>query len=185
MNERARGESASTSINERWWVDADRRRSEPAKKSTAPGGSRFFAVAEGYDQERAKENLTDMNLRLLKEADPQEGSWAYLAFGARKCSEQRVARVKRLLALPSYARGVVVDAEGRLRLLVTGTPPGERILEMSLGEAPSFDCWIGGEWVKERLFDSEEEAIAALRRWIRRYLSPEGTRQRRGQQPAA
>ena len=38
---------------------------------------------------------------------------------------------------------------------------------------PSFDCWIEGEWVREELFGSREEAIKAFRSLIVTYLSPE------------
>ena len=132
----------------------------------------MFAVASGYDQDRALENLTDLNLRLLREADPAAGAWAYLPLTEGRCSDQRVARVRKQLALPSYARGVLVDSDGLLRLLITGKSVGERILEMTLGEQPSFDCWVEGEWVDEDLFQNEQEGIAALRKLVRRYLSP-------------
>jgi hypothetical protein len=57
---------------------------------------------------------------------------------------------------------------------VTGTPLGERLLELTLGEVPSFDCWVRNEWVREALFDHADKALRALNQFIRDYLSPEG-----------
>jgi len=176
MSERRQVNPASSppTVNDRWWVDPDQKRGEPLARDAAPAGSRFFRIIAGYDQDQAQAGLTDLNLRMLEQAEPSEGSWAYLALTERRCSEQRLEWVKRQLALPEYARGVVVDSDGLLRVLVTGTPMGERILEMTLGDQPSFDCWIEGEWVAERLFGNEQQGIAGLRKMMRRYLSPEG-----------
>jgi len=83
-------------------------------------------------------------------------------------------RIKKLVPLPPYARAVIVDCGRSLRLLVTGTPLGERTLELTLGESPSFDCWVRNEWVREALFDDADKALKALQRFMRDYLSPEG-----------
>jgi hypothetical protein len=168
---------SAESVSERWWVDSDRKRGAEKQTSTGPVGSRFFTIGKEYDQDRAHENLTDLNLKLLREAEPGEGAWGYLRLTAGRCPDQRLGWVKKQITLPPYARGVLVDSDGLLRLLVTGTPLGERVLEMTLGDMPSFDCWIEGEWVDESVFRNEEEGIAALRRLVRHYLSPEGVDQ--------
>ena len=84
---------------------------------------------------------------------------------------ERVAGKKRV-PLPAFARGVVVDSGRSLRLLITGTPIGERILDLTLNDAPSFDCWVEGEWIREAVFDDADRAIEGLRRFIEQYLSP-------------
>ena len=48
---------------------------------------RFFRSAEGYDQDRAHARLTDINLKILQEANPAEGTWAYLRLAERPFHE--------------------------------------------------------------------------------------------------
>jgi hypothetical protein len=176
MSSRRQADSGppAQAVNERWWVDSERKQGVKTEKPTGPVGSRFFNIGKEYNQDRAQDNLTDLNLKLLREADPDAGAWSYLRLAPGRCSEHRVGWLKKQVALPAYARGVVVDSDGLLRVLVTGTPLGDRVLEMTLGEMPSFDCWIEGEWVDENVFRNEEEGIAALRKLVRHYLSPEG-----------
>jgi len=176
MSNRKEGSSApmTSQVDERWWVDSERERGREKTKRGGQVGSRLFAIGKGYDQERARENLTDLNLKLLREADPACGAWSYLALTEGRCTEQRLGQVKGLLNLPDYARGLIVDSDGSLRVLVTGTPPGERIVEMTLGDEPSFDFWLNGEWIAEKLFKSEREAFEALSRSLGKYLLPEG-----------
>jgi hypothetical protein len=170
----AESERSVQAVSERWWVDSERKQGAQKEKPAGPAGSRFFTVGKDYDQERAQENLIELNLKLLRKAEPGEGAWGYLRLTAGRCADQRLGWVKKQITLPPYARGVLVDSDGLLRVLVTGTPLGERVLEMTLGETPSFDCWIEGEWVDENVFRNEEEGIAALRKLLRHYLSPEG-----------
>lgn len=162
-------------VANRWWVDfggSEKMRGKP--RPTGPAGSQFFQVAHDFEQERARERLTDNNLKLLAAADPPEGGWGYVRLAETAYPERELERVKRLVALPPFARGVVVDCGRSVRLLITATPPGERLLELALGEAPSFDCWVRNEWVREALFDDADQALRALRRFIEQYLSPEG-----------
>lgn len=158
----------------KWWVDLGGAEKVEVKRPPGPAGSQFFEVARGFEQERARERLTDDNLKLLSEADPQEGGWGYVRLSAATYPERELERVKKLVTLPPYARGVVVDCGSTLRLLVTGTPLGARLLELTLGETPSFDCWVCHEWVREALFDDADKALRALRQFIREYLSPAG-----------
>jgi len=118
--------------------------------------------------------LSDNNRRVLVDANPAEGEWAYTQLAEKPHNEQNRERIVAQVVLPSYARGVVVDCGRTLRLLVTGTPIGERVLDLTLGDTPSFDCWIEGEWVRERTFRDQRSALGALRRFIPALLSPEG-----------
>jgi hypothetical protein len=161
-------------VANRWWVDLGGTEKVKVKHAAGPAGSQFFEVGRDFEQERARERLTDNNLKLLTAADPPEGGWGYVQLADTQYPERELARVKQLVALPSYARGVIVDCGRSIRILVTGTPPGERLLELALGEAPSFDCWVHHEWVREAMFEDADKAIRSLQRFIREYLSPEG-----------
>lgn len=166
-------QESSKAVTDRWWVDTDRKRREPLKRPATPIGSALFQAAEGYDQDRAHGHLTDTNLKLLRESDPPERGWGYLQLAESAFPEQRREQIKRLVDLPPYARGAVIDSGESVRLLITGRVLGERILELTLGEVPSFDCWLEGDWVYEALYENAEQAIAALREHIREYLAPE------------
>lgn len=158
----------------RWWVDsttASKAKARPAVEGIA--GNRFFRTGAGFEQEPARERLTDNNLKILKQAMPAEGQWSYVQLGENTFPERERERIERETALPPYARGVLVDCGRSVRLLVTGTPIGERLLELTLGEAPSFDCWVRDEWVREQVFRDANSAIRGFRRFMQDYLSPE------------
>jgi hypothetical protein len=160
-------------VTNRWWVELGNAEKVKAKRPPAPVGSQFFQAAHDFDQERARERLTDNNLKLLIAADPPEGGWGYVRLAETTYPGRELERVKKLLPLPSYARGLIVDCGRSLRILVTGTSIGERVLELALGETPSFDCWVHHEWVRETLFDDADKALRTLQRFIREYLSPD------------
>lgn len=164
-------------VRDRWWVDTGDKRRERAAAPAAPVstvGRRFYRTGAGFDQDAARTRLSDNNLRLLRDADPAEGEWAYVRLADKPHNEQNRARILAQVPLPGYARGVVVDCGRTLRLLVTGTPIGERILDLTLVDSPSFDGWVDGEWVRERVFRDQRSALGALRRLIPEWLSPEG-----------
>ncbi|MBP1686573.1 MAG: hypothetical protein H6Q33_2716 [Deltaproteobacteria bacterium] len=158
----------------RWWVDLGSADKVRVKRPPGPAGSQLFQVGKDFQQDTARELLTDHNLKLLQAADPPEGGWGYVQLAGSAYPERELERIKKLVPLPPYARAVIVDCGRSLRLLVTGTPLGERTLELTLGESPSFDCWVRNEWVREALFDDADKALKALQRFMRDYLSPEG-----------
>jgi hypothetical protein len=164
----------SPTVTNRWWVDLGGTEKTRPKRPPGPAGSQLFQVGLDFEQEKAKDRLTDHNLKLLTMADPSEGGWGYVRLAETSYPERELERVKKLVALPPYARGVIVDCGRSIRILVTGTPMGERLLELALGEAPSFDCWVRNEWVREALFEDADKALKALQRYMREYLSPEG-----------
>lgn len=160
-------------VKDRWWVDTGDKRREPARPG-GPAGTSFYRSAIGFEQETARSRLTDLNMKLLVEANPPEGGWGYVRLAETTFPEKKLERIKQRVALPPYARGVVVDCGKTIRLLITGTPIGERILDLTLSYAPSFDCWIADEWVRERVFQTSDQAIAALPALIEEFLSPQG-----------
>jgi hypothetical protein len=161
-------------VTNRWWVDLGGVEKARPKRPPGPAGSQLFQVGNDFEQEKAKDRLTDHNVKLLTMADPPEGGWGYVRLAETAYPERELERVKRLVTLPPYARGVIIDCGRSVRILVTGTPVGERVLELALGEAPSFDCWVCNEWVREALFEDADKALKALQRYMREYLSPEG-----------
>jgi hypothetical protein len=169
------GDGGGPAVKDRWWVDTgDKRRERQAAVPRPPVGSRLYRSGVGFDQEVARGRLTDNNVKLLREANPAAGQWAYVLLADKPHREQNRERIVGQVLLPPYAHGLVVDCGRTLRLLVTGTPIGDRVLDLTLSEPPSFDAWIGGDWVRERVFRDQRSALGGLRRAIAEFLSPEG-----------
>lgn len=175
-------------LESKWWVDTgrtDRPQSALQRQQVPVAGMKFYKVAEGFEQEAAREKLTDNNLKVLLAAAPELGAWKVVAFVPHKRAPRReITKIMNFVVLPDYARGVIADCGRVLRLLVTGTPIGERILELALGEPPSFDAWIQDEWVEERVFSGRMRAMREFRRLIRNYLSPEAIELQKSISPA-
>ena len=75
-----------------------------------PVGARFYTAAKDFDQEAARTRLTDLNMRLLVEANPPEGGWGYVGVNPdRVFPKEKRERLTAAVELPSYARGTVVD----------------------------------------------------------------------------
>jgi hypothetical protein len=159
---------------DRWWVETTPKQRPKVVRPAGPAGTSFFTVAHDFEQGRALDHLTDNNLRLLQQASPPDGGWEYVQLAETTYPQRELDRLKQLIALPGYARGLIVDSGRTIRVLVTGTPIGERLLELALGEAPSFDCWVDGDWVREELFDDVNAALKAFRKYLVDYLSPAG-----------
>jgi hypothetical protein len=81
-----------------------------------------------------------------------------------------IERLRGRLPLPPGARGVIVDSGRSVRFIITGDPVGERVLEFTLGEESSFDCWIRGDWVREELFRDLDDALRKAPSYVERYL---------------
>ncbi len=164
---------SESAVENRWWVDTSEAAGAGVAKPVAKAGSRFFRAGIGYEQNRARDRLTDNNRKILLAADPPEGGWSYVRLAEKAHPDKEQERIRKALAVPPYARAVLVDSGRVVRVLLTGTPIADRILEFSLGYAPSFDCWVADEWVEERVFKNPGEVLKAAPRLIRRYLSPE------------
>lgn len=160
-------------VADRWWADLGDKRRESGKRTSGPAGAFFFQSGNGFEQDRARSRLTDNNLKLLNEAAPDEGTWAYVQLGDSQHPEERRQRLMQRIPLPRYARGVLVDSGQYVRLLLTGTPIGGRILEIALSGLPSFDCWVHGEWVREEVYSNIDAAVKATPALIVEFLSPE------------
>lgn len=159
----------------KWWIDQSKvDQKTPRKEATASYGAHFYRSAEGYEQERARSGLTDLNRKLLAEANPSENELAYLNLIDERSPEKRLERIRRAVPLPEGARAVLVDAGKMARVIVTGSPIGERILEFNFNRGePTFDAWIRDEWKEEILFDDLNELYREAPKLIERYFSPE------------
>jgi hypothetical protein len=166
--------SEGPTVDNRWWIDRDEMpetAKDAPKHDRPPFGSRFFDIGYAFDQEHAKVRLTDVNLKLLAEASPAAGEWRILPMvPSERVPAAHLDRIMRRVPLPPGARGVIVDSGRSVRVIVTGDPVGERVLEFTFGEAPSFDCWIRGEWVREEVFRDLDEALRRARPLVGRYL---------------
>jgi len=162
-----------TPINEdRWWVDQGKSREQARpEERQAPAGAQFFRSVEGYDQEQARENLTDLNLKLLTQANPQPGEWEYLPLVEERSPAREIEKIKRALPLPRNACGVLVDSGQSLRAIVTGIPMHERVLEFNFIDEASFDCWIRGEWVCEAVFQNKQVLLQKAPGLLEQYLT--------------
>ena len=161
-------------VENRWWVDTGKTK-ERARAVTSgerpPVGSKFFDIGYEFDQESARARLTDLNLKILEEARPPLGGWAVVRMVPNECVPVAdLDRMKQRLSLPQNARGVIVDCGRTVRFIITGEPVGERILDFTLGEESSFDCWIRGDWVHEELFSTLDEALRKARPYVGQYL---------------
>jgi hypothetical protein len=165
------GDKKAHSNENHWWVEQgkSRERAKPEERQ-APAGAQFFTSVEDYDQEQAREHLTDLNLKLLAQASPAPGEWAYLPLVAERSPAKEVEKIKRVLSLPPNARGVIVDSGHALRAIVTGTPLHERVLEFNFIDEASFDCWIRGEWVREEVFKDRHSLLHYAPNLLRKYL---------------
>jgi hypothetical protein len=120
------------------------------------------------------QHLTDVSLQLRAAAHPATNAWRPLHRSpAHSAPAPEIEHIERRLPLPPSARGVVVDSGRSVRFVITGDPVGERVLEFTLGEASSFDCWIREDWVREGLVRDLDDALGRARRIIAELLDPQ------------
>ena len=159
------------SLENRWWVDQQKdAQGYLIDRPRIP--LRFFRSAVGFDHDTAQRRLTDLNLKWFGEADTTPGAWTLVrTLEHQRVPEPRVKKVMAALPVPAGCRGVLVDSGEALRAIVTGTPLGERLVEVRIGVESSFDAWVGGEWVREALFRNVDDALRRGPRLIREYLT--------------
>lgn len=154
-------------VENRWWVETHVKRPKAAapKEPRLPVAMGFYSVASDYDQERAKEHLTDNNLNLAREAKPEQGQWSYLAMTEEHYPEHLTSRIKDGFRLPREARAIVIDHGRLLRLLICGPEIEDWMIDITLTEEPSVDVYVWNTLQRERLFKRAEEALRQARRW--------------------
>ncbi len=135
-----------------------------------PAGATFFRSVENYDQEKALESLSDLNVKLIKQANPTPGEWAYLTLAEEHCPPKEAERIKRAITLPADVYAVIVDSGFSLRVILTGTPMYERMLEFNFIAEASFDCWIQEEWMREEVYEDKYELLRHAPKLLKKYL---------------
>ncbi|MGE0824707.1 MAG: hypothetical protein AB7G75_07245 [Candidatus Binatia bacterium] len=178
-DETVKDNSVEQSSDVNWWVERlrSRERLKPEDREVLVGAT-FFRSVEGYDQEQATRNLTDLNLKLLTDANPAPGEWGYVALVDERSPEAEIERVKRALPLPPEAHAVLVDSGLSLRAIVSGTPVGERLLEFNFIDEASFDCWIRGEWIREEVYRGKRELLRRAAGLLRKYMAKDLVREK-------
>ena len=168
------GKGDRPTVENRWWVDQGKepRGGGVVERPPPQFGKNFFRSGDGFDQDRARLRLTDSNLKWLEEANPPANGWAYVqVLQGERTQDARLERVKGAVRLPPGGRGVLVDSGVSVRAIVTASPPGERLLELRLGDDASLDIWVHGEWVREVIFRGFDDALRRAPAIVREYLT--------------
>ena len=166
------GKGDRPNVENRWWVDQGKDAGgAPAERPPAQFGGRFFRTGADFEQERARLRLTDSNLKWLEEGNPPRDGWGIIRVLAdERFPDKKLERVKAAFRLPPGGRAVLVDSGTSVRLVMTGDPPGERLVEIRLGDESSFDVWVQGEWVGEALFRGFDDGLRRAPALVRAYL---------------
>ena len=100
-------------LGSNWWVDVGENAKIKVKSAASERLNDMFKAADGFEQETARDRLTDNNWKLVAQAEPPEGGWSYIQLAPTKFPEKELAKIKRLVDLPDYARGVILDSGER------------------------------------------------------------------------
>jgi hypothetical protein len=167
------GKGDQPTVENRWWVDHGKdAKGNPLPRPPAQFGHQFFRTGAGFEQDRARLRLTDSNLKWLDEAAPPVDGWALVYVLEReRFPPNRLEKLKNAIRVPNGGRGVLVDSGTSVRAIITGHPPGDRLVELRLGEESSFDAWVHGEWVREVLFRGFDDALRRAPGLVREYLT--------------
>jgi hypothetical protein len=156
-------------VENRWWVETAVKRPKQVKAEAElpqlPVAMAFYTVAKDYDQDRAKDDLTDNNLRIARAADPQQGQWAYAAMTEEHYPPRLVKRIKEEFRLPRESRGIVLDHGRVLRLLICGPQLEDWMIDITLSDEPSVEVYVWGTMQREWMFKRAEDALRQARRW--------------------
>ena len=156
-------------VENRWWVETTFKKPRQSKTEAdlprLPVAMAFYTVAKDYDQERAKEDLTDNNLRIARAANPPAGDWVYVPMTEDHYPPRLVKRIKEEFRLPREARGIVLDHGRLLRLLICGPQLEDWMIDVTLADEPSVDVYVWSVMQRERLLPRAEDALRQARKW--------------------
>jgi hypothetical protein len=158
----------------KWWIDRGPVKEREKKAQLGKGliEQWVYELLKDYSQDQAVRNVVDINRRFLKELSMASQQWGYLSLGVGTYPFSKLSRIKSSLPLPANARALVIDAGYSVRILITGEPVGKRLVDINFTAGPSFDYWVDGELVEERLFPNLDEALKKLRPLLPGYLTP-------------
>lgn len=157
----------------KWWIDRGPVK-EREKQSLLGRGiieKWTYDLLKDYRQEQAVKNVVDINPRTLKDLAQAPLGWNYVSLGVGVYPPERLEKIKRMLTLPRDARALLIDAGYSVRLLVTGEPIGERLLDVNFIDAPSLDFFVKNELIEEKLFPNLEVTLRNLQNTLARYLA--------------
>ena len=163
----------STPVEEvKWWIDRGpvKEREQNTYLERGIIEKWVYEMLKDYNQDRAARNVVDINRRILKELSLSAGEWGYLSLGVGSYPAGGLAKIKSSLQLPPNARALAIDAGYSVRVLITGEPVGEKLVDINFTEAPSLDYWVTNELVHERLFSSVDDALKKLKDSLHDYL---------------
>lgn len=158
----------------KWWIDRGPVKEREKKDQLGRGiiEQWTYQLLKDYRQEQAVRNVVDINPRFLKELASAPPGWGYFSLEVGTYPAEKLAAIKNALHLPNGARALAIDAGYSLRVLITGEPVGERVMDINFTEVPSLDTWIGGELIEEKLFHSFPDALKRLGPLIHRFFNP-------------
>jgi hypothetical protein len=156
----------------KWWIDHGPEKERDKKVLPHQGLIEKWAyeLLKDYNQDQALQNIVGINQQVFKELSLPVGQWGYLSLGVGKHPAGNLTRIRETLQLPRNARALAIDAGYSVRVLITGEPVGERVVDINFTEAPSLDYWINGELVEEKYFSSVDQALRKLRHSFHGYL---------------
>ena len=132
--------AGDTTVQEvKWWIDTGNKQQSETDERVHQGVIERWAfdLLKDYRQERALQNIVDINGQVLRELGNNEERWVYLSLGVGEFPPKRLNYIKDSLRIPRYARALAIDAGYSIRVLITGNPPGEKVLDINFTEAPS------------------------------------------------
>lgn len=158
----------------KWWIDRGPTKEHEKESQLGRGIIEKWAyeMLKDYSQDQAVRNVVDINQQILKELPVLPGGWGDLSLGVGRYPANRLAKIKNSLQLPSHARALAIDAGYSVRILITGEPIGERLVDINFTESPSLDYWAKGELVEEVLFSTVDDTLRKLKVSLHAYLNP-------------
>jgi len=156
-------------VDNRWWVETVVKKPKLAKAEAdmpkLPVAMALYQVARDYDQDRAKEDLTDNNLRIARQANPPQGGWVQVDMTEQHAPPNVIGRIKEEFRLPQEARGIVIDHGRVVRLLICGPQLEDWMLDVTLGDEPSVDAYVWNVMYREKVFRRAEDALRQAHKW--------------------
>jgi hypothetical protein len=156
----------------KWWIERgpvkEREKSEALGRGIIEKWT--YELLKDYKQEQAVRNVVDINPRTLKDLSQAPLGWNYVSLGVGNYPAARLDKIKKALPLPSDARALIIDAGYSVRILITGEPVGEKLLDINFTEGPSVDYWVNNELIEERLFPNVDVTLKALRPALTNYF---------------
>ena len=119
--------AGDTTVQEvKWWIDTGNKQQSETDERVPKGVIERWAfdLLKDYRQERALQNIVDINGQVLRELGNNEERWVYLSLGVGEFPPKRLNYIKDSLRIPRYARALAIDAGYSIRVLITGNPPG-------------------------------------------------------------